>query len=56
MILNRLGVVAQLVEQLTLNQLAQRLNPCKPTNCLNFLERSPGFSRTIGTADRPILK
>ena len=35
------GRIAQLVEQLTLNQRVQGSNPCAPTNEINDLGASP---------------
>ena len=39
------GRIAQLVEQLTLNQRVQGSNPCAPTNEINDLDRSRQFAK-----------
>ncbi len=39
------GRIAQLVEQLTLNQRVQGSNPCAPTNEIKGLRPSPCFTK-----------
>src|SRR5271166_6030288 len=46
----RLGRIAQLVEQLTLNQRVQGSSPCAPTNKINDLRLSTGRQETENVA------
>src|SRR4051812_44696108 len=55
----RRGCVAQLVEQLTLNQRVQGSNPCTPTNVFNGLAENRGHERTknwVGVTPRVTVK
>ena len=42
-IINAVGSLAQLVEQLTLNQLVAGSNPARPTNKINYLVLTSNF-------------
>src|SRR3954465_9781325 len=46
----RRGCVAQLVEQLTLNQRVQGSNPCTPTNEISCLSRNLVSRRVAGSS------